>query len=325
MGQHHSTIPLSRTRVATPASGRPLPYVLVAIAASAIALWGSFGHEGLPSLHFPTAAGVPVAAPAEVALPPVRAAAPTATTRATAPTRAATPTHAPATAPAIVAPAKVKAVSSYTVRYGFDGGAADLSEGVHNAPGLHLVSANGGALRTVVHGTGDGLGFPAPCVEPGASSCPRAILETSGNVSKLNPGTHEVSFGATIKMRHNQTSDGENVVQKGFATGGSEYKLQVDGDAGMPSCAVVGATSSTIYLAKSSVAIDDGAWHTVACDLRAGVLSITVDGTVRGKHAVPTGLSVSNSDELRIGGKGTSSNNDQFNGELDDVWVTVGQ
>ncbi|HEY2794038.1 MAG TPA: LamG-like jellyroll fold domain-containing protein, partial [Micromonosporaceae bacterium] len=80
----------------------------------------------------------------------------------------------------------------------------------------------------------------------------------------------------------------------------------------------------TIYLAKSSVAIDDGAWHTVTCDLRDGKLSITVDGTLRGEHAVPKTVSVSNSDEVRIGGKGTSPNNDQFNGELDDIWITVG-
>jgi hypothetical protein len=291
---------------------RPTAYVLTALAASAIAFWGSLGHQGVPDLHFPASLGAPVAAPAVAALPRPRVTlAPTKSHR----------THAPA------APVKTTAAAKqppYTIAYGFDGGSSNLTKGLHGAPKLEERIANGGTLRTVVHGSGDGIGFPARCADPGASTCARAILQTSGDVGSLNPGTRAISFGATIKMRHDQTSDGANVVQKGYATGGSEYKLQVDGDAGKPSCAVVGSTASTIYLVKSSVAIDDGAWHTVACDLAHGVLSITVDGTLRGQHAVPASLSISNSDDLRIGGKGTSSNNDQFNGELDDVWVTVG-
>jgi hypothetical protein len=31
-----------------------------------------------------------------------------------------------------------------------------------------------------------------------------------------------------------------------------------------------------------------------------------------------------NDDPLRIGGKGTSANNDQFHGALDDIFVSIG-
>jgi concanavalin A-like lectin/glucanase superfamily protein len=312
MGHHTNGLPFARTRGSAPVGVRPSAYVLIAAAAAAMVLWGSLGPEGVPRLHLRPSLGLPVAAPAAAAVP---------TARSTAPIRAATSTPTRIRATTAVTPAA--SATAYSVRYGFDGGASDLTKGVDGEPALTAASANGGALRTVVHGTGNGIGFPALCVDPGASNCPRAILETTGDVSKLNPGRRDVSFGATVKLRPAQASDGENLLQKGFATGGSEYKLQVDGVAGMPSCAVVGSTSATIYLAKSSVAVDDGQWHAIGCDLHADVLSITVDGTVRGRHAVPKGLSVSNSDELRIGGKGTSANNDQFDGELDDVWVTV--
>ena len=121
-----------------------------------------------------------------------------------------------------------------------------------------------------------------------------------------------------------QTSDGENVVQKGYATGGSEYKLQVDGHAGRPSCAVVGTASAQIFLARSSVSIDDGSWHTVS--VRSARRSAFHHRRRHrpGTAAVPASTTISNDDGLRIGGKGKSANNDQFSGELDNVWVTVG-
>jgi hypothetical protein len=309
MGQHTDGVPFTRSPGRTPSSARPIAFVLTALAVAAIVVLGSLARSEGDSFHFPSslAAGEPAAA----AVPGPVTAAP----RHATPKPATTPSkhpHTPAT------------TSAYTVTYGFDGGAGDLATGLHGSPKLSVKTSNGGALRTTKHGSGSAIGFPELCSDPDATSCPRVILETTGDVGRLNPGSKRIQFGAAIKMRKDQTSDGENIVQKGFATGGSEYKLQVDGIAGMPSCAVVGVSNSKIYLAKSSVAIDDGAWHVVACDLHGGVLSITVDGTVRGNRSVPNSLVVSNSDDLRIGGKGTSTNNDQFDGEMDDVWVTVG-
>jgi hypothetical protein len=39
---------------------------------------------------------------------------------------------------------------------------------------------------------------------------------------------------------------------------------------------------------------------------------------------VPAGLSVVNDLPLSIGGKGAYQDNDQFQGAVDDVWVSVG-
>jgi Concanavalin A-like lectin/glucanases superfamily len=287
---------------------RPLAYVLTAAVAIAVAVIGSHAYQrGLPDLGVSPALAMPVDVPAAAAVPR------TATTPMTVPaiTRSTPTAHATAS-------------TDYAVRYTFDDGAKNLNAGRGGAPQLTTISANNGTLRTTQHDGGDAVGFPATCIEPGTAMCPRVIIETTGNVSELNPGAQRIRFGADIRIRRAQTSDGENVVQKGFATGGSEYKLQVDGDAGKPSCAVVGTASSRIYLARSTQRVDDGTWHTIACDLHAGGLSVIVDGAVRGKVSVPTSITISNGDALRIGGKGKSPNNDQFDGELDNVWVTVG-
>jgi hypothetical protein len=317
MGQHISGIPFRGPQAAS--GVQPIAYLLVAVAASAIAIWGSVVHSDSASFRPPSSIAAPAGAPVQAgaSVPGAGSASPL--------RHAPAPVSASVSVPTPTATARATiATGAYTISYGFDGGAGNLGQGLGSAPRLKPVGANGGALRTTTHAGGDAIGFPGLCATPGAASCARAILETSGDVSALNPGSRDIRFGADIKLPRDETSDGENVVQKGFATGGSEYKLQVDGVAGMPSCALVGVSSPTIYLAKSSVSIDDGEWHAVTCGLHAGVLSITVDGIVRGKRNVPKSLIVSNSDELRIGGKGTSTNNDQFDGELDDVWVTIG-
>lgn len=214
---------------------------------------------------------------------------------------------------------------SSSVRYAFNGGSANPTKGASGDPRLVESTVDGGVLSTVTHLGGDAVDFPPPCPRPGGSRCPRVILQTTGDVARLNPGTGMISYGATVRLGKSQTGDGENVVQKGFATGGSEYKLQVDGDAGKPSCAVVGTASATIYLARSSISVADGKWHVLICELRSHRLTISVDGVVRGKRPVAAGTDITNDDPVRIGGKGTSKNNDQFNGSLDDVWITVPQ
>jgi hypothetical protein len=74
---------------------------------------------------------------------------------------------------------------------------------------------------------------------------------------------------------------------------------------------------------RFGVPVADGQWHAVECARVGGLLTLTVDGTVRGSVALPTTLSVSNTQPLSIGGKGTSPNNDQFAGSLDDVYVDI--
>ncbi|MEU8616043.1 LamG-like jellyroll fold domain-containing protein [Actinoplanes sp. NPDC048791] len=206
-------------------------------------------------------------------------------------------------------------------RYGFDGGrATSITDESGNGHTLRLITGNGGTVSMVRRGQGHALRFPGKCT--GKKRCPHAALQ-SPSAANLNPGTRAISYGAKVLLSRSQTSKGQNVVQKGYSATSSQYKLQVDGAAGRASCVLVGARPG-IKLVTSTVSVADGTWHAVECRRTATALTVLVDGAVRGNRAIAAGLSVANDRPLSIGGKGAYSDNDQFQGTLDDVWVRIG-
>lgn len=229
--------------------------------------------------------------------------------------------HAAAVGSVAVRHLAAAAVPVTVARYGFDGSRAgtvlDESGRGHT---LRLVSANGGALRTVPHTPAMGVQFPVKCVV--GRNCPRAVLQTPHRAD-LNPGTRRISYGATVRLAPGQTTKGQNVLQKGYSATTSQYKLQIDGGAGLPSCVLVG-TRTGIRLVRSTVSVADGRWHTVACHRVGTLFRILVDGAVRGLARIPASLSVRNNRPLSIGGKGVYPDNDQFQGALDDIYVRIG-
>ncbi|GAA3955414.1 LamG-like jellyroll fold domain-containing protein [Actinoplanes auranticolor] len=206
-------------------------------------------------------------------------------------------------------------------RYGFNGGrATSITDESGHGHTLRLITGNGGTVSIVRHGQGHALRFPAKCT--GQKRCPHAALQSS-SAARLNPGTRPISYGAKVLLSRSQTSKGQNVVQKGYSATSSQYKLQVDGAAGRASCVLVGSRPG-IKLVTSTVSVADGTWHAVECRRTATALTVLVDGAVRGNRAIAAGLSVANDRPLSIGGKGAYSDNDQFQGTLDDVWVRIG-
>ena len=215
--------------------------------------------------------------------------------------------------------AQAATTPSDVVRFTFDGRRPLTDVSGH---GHHLVpvSRHGGALTVVAHSAGTALDFPPPCRrEP----CPRIALRAP-TTDDLNPGTRPIRYGASVRLSANETGKGENVVQKGFSTRGSQYKLQIDGVPGRPSCVLVDDHRRRIYAAVSTVSVADGRWHTLECRRAGARLTVLVDGTARGTGAVPADLSVRNRIPLSIGGKGSFTDNDQFQGMLDEVWVQIG-
>lgn len=208
-------------------------------------------------------------------------------------------------------------VASYTFDEGRTTQIADESGNGHT---LRLIAGNGGTVRAVPHRSGQALRFPAKCQT--TSNCPQAALQTASSAA-LNPGTRPISFGASVLLARSQTSRGQNIVQKGYSSTSSQWKLQIDGTAGLPSCVLHGAGTAT-KIARSSVSVADGSWHTVECRRTATALTVLVDGAVRGNRAISAKLSLSNTRPLSIGGKGAYADNDQFHGIIDDVWVRVG-
>lgn len=205
------------------------------------------------------------------------------------------------------------------VRYTFDGVAplADVSGNGHH---LSPVSRHGGMFSTVAHGAGSALAFPPPCrTEP----CPRIALRAPSTTA-LNPGRRPIRYGAAVRLSADETTTGENVLQKGYSAVGSQYKLQIDGVAGRPSCVLVGDRHPMIHLAAGEVGVADDRWHTLECRRAGTRLTILVDGVPRGAATVPAGLSVRNGLPFSVGGKGSFADNDQFQGMLDEVWVAIG-
>ena len=235
-----------------------------------------------------------------------------------------TPSAAVAATPTAAAAATViRAATGGTLvaRYGFDGPRATaIADESGHGHTLRLITGNGGTVRMVRHGRGHALRFPAKCT--GNRRCPHAALQ-SPSAANLNPGTRPISYGAKVLLSRSQTSKGQNVVQKGYSATSSQYKLQVDGAAGRASCVLVGARPG-IKAVTSTISVADGIWHTVECRRTATALTVLVDGAVRGNRAIAAGLSVANDRPLSIGGKGAYSDNDQFQGTLDDVWVRIG-
>lgn len=210
-------------------------------------------------------------------------------------------------------------VTEMTAHYGFNGRSSSIIDESGNGHTLRVISSQGGRVRAVAHGPGTALAFPGKCTD---RVCPHVALQ-SGDSADLNPGTRDIAFGADVLLAPGQTSQGQNVLQKGYSTTSSQYKLQIDGSAGHPSCVLVDVRRSTIRMVRSSVTIADGRWHRVRCERAGTRLEVHVDNLLRGRTTVPAGLNVSNDLPLSIGAKGAYRDNDQFNGVLDNVWVRI--
>lgn len=183
-----------------------------------------------------------------------------------------------------------------------------------------VVVANGAEVAEVPgpQGRGSAVGFPARCDD--ATGCPRAMVEVA-SAEALNPGDAPFGFGASVRLAPDQTTAGSNIVQKGrFATEGGQWKLQVDGEDGHPSCLVRGEDGT--LLVRSGVTVADDAWHRVECRRDDEGISISVDGTVDREDGSTGALA--NEEPVRIGSPGVHDDDDQFSGQVDDVFLEIG-
>jgi hypothetical protein len=210
----------------------------------------------------------------------------------------------------------------YVASYNFDTTIADgtFDDGSGKKHLLRAVTRNGGAVKMTTHGNGQALVFPAKCA---GATCPKLVLQ-SADTPDLNPAAGPLRYGASVLLDPAEAGGGENVLQKGYAAGGGQYKLQVDGESGKPSCAMGGKTETTVHIARSRDSIADGEWHTLECRRSGATLAVVVDDHVKTSVAIPESLSVVTTQPLSLGGKGVGQDNDQFHGSLDDVWVQVG-
>jgi hypothetical protein len=211
--------------------------------------------------------------------------------------------------------------SPYVASYNFDTTVADgtFDDGSGKGHLLRTVTRNGGTVTMAPHGNGQALVFPDRCT---GDTCPRVVLQAT-DTADLNPGDKTLAYGANVLLGKSEGASPENILQKGFTTGG-QYKLQIDGTSGKPSCAMSDTKDNKVFLARSRTSIADGQWHGLECRRTGETLSIVVDDQVQTSATIPAALSVTTTQPFSLGGKGVGAGNDQFHGSLDDVWVSVG-
>ena len=202
---------------------------------------------------------------------------------------------------------------------------ARIASAIATGPGgdVDLAGAVPQPLRLVTgrDNKGHGVEFPNPCPPTPHPTCAKAIIEVDDDVA-LNPGVNDYAWGASVLLSAKQTSAGSNILQKGFSLGGgSQWKLQVDGTNGHPSCVVVGVGESTIHEVYADSTVADGRWHDVVCHRAGAQLSIRIDSAAAKSTVIPKTLSISPAGPVRIGGKSLKPNNDQYFGTLDDIFV----
>jgi hypothetical protein len=144
------------------------------------------------------------------------------------------------------------------LRLDFDGSAVGSDSSGFANTGV-VKAAHGGTVKLVAAGSGRAAKYPAPCAK---EPCPNVMIQVADD-SSLDPGTAAFQWGARILLKANQTADGENVLQKGtWGQPGGQWKLQVDKQAGKPSCVVSGTVPGTSterrLVLQSSTTVADG-------------------------------------------------------------------
>ncbi|MBU2671018.1 hypothetical protein KOI35_46730 [Actinoplanes bogorensis] len=228
-------------------------------------------------------------------------------------------------APALAAPATTPVlVARWTFdSVGTDGRVADTSG--RSGPALTTRTADRGVMRyDTATPSGKYVSFPAACAST-ATTCPRALFEAA-SAANLNPGTRLFRWSARMQVTKTQIAGSANVMQKGVAGTGSQWKMQIGKTNGKAQCVLLGAGSSTAYIARSSASVADGQWHKVLCQRSGTTLSVWVDNVQGGSVTIPSTLSVSNTLPLRVGGPNLNikSKGEMYNGRLDDVYAELG-
>jgi len=142
----------------------------------------------------------------------------------------------------------------------------------------------------------------------------------------LNPGTAPIQF--TVHVRYTVTppkgsTTDYDILRKGTSSDSAQfYKAEIRPD-NRAVCRFVGSkTSKTGILIHTGPTLNDGKWHTISCTKANTSISLVVDGKTFTKSG--TVGSISNTGPLTLGAKPGRPFSDFYNGDLDEVSVSIG-
>lgn len=204
-----------------------------------------------------------------------------------------------------------------------------------------VVSADGGVVTSAPGRTsGDGQAVRFPTFDHTAPA-PRAVVQVTNADANdhLNPGDARFEFGTdfvinatTADLDPASIDDGDNLVQRGRYDDVTQYKLEIDH--GQAICRVKGRAGQVTLVGGTQLEADR--WYRVRCgrdgtDVTVSVGSWTPDGSLTTQSyskSGPTGdMATTPAVPLSLGGKlgenGVASDADQFNGLLDNTYLSV--
>ncbi|MDI6101160.1 LamG domain-containing protein [Actinoplanes sp. NEAU-A12] len=233
---------------------------------------------------------------------------------------------APATAAIpVVAPTAVEPTGPALVaRYNFDGGATagKISELSGRGAALTVRGSANGQIAFTTEGAGRFASFPGICAAT-ATTCAKALLEAPDDVD-LDPGLRNFKWAASVRINRTQLSGNANVMQKGVANTGSQWKMQIGGRTGRAQCVLVARGTGQTFSVLSAKPVADGGWHRIVCERTGTTLALSVDGVPGARTTLPATAAVDNAMPLRIGGPNLAKDGDMYHGQLDDIYAQLG-
>jgi hypothetical protein len=183
----------------------------------------------------------------------------------------------------------------------------------------HMDETSGTVMRDSVgahHGTLNSVAVGVPGFTGTAYGFSHGFVSVP-NAAALNPGSTNITITIHLKATAVPATPDWDLIRKGlFTSVGGEYKVEYQ-PTGQASCGFVGSTGSSEII--DGPALNDGAWHSVACTKTATSIQLTVDGQSFSKAGAVG--SISNTADMAIGARPGS---EFFQGSLDEASVRLG-
>lgn len=152
-------------------------------------------------------------------------------------------------------------------------------------------------------------------------------LGTADDHGRLSPGSRDFAVATRLTSSAVPTGIGysPNVVQKGFATSGGQWKLTLrpTPSGTRAACRFEGRRGSATVIDGSPTRIDDGSQHDVECWREGPRVGISVDGRATSQR-VAVGAIAPRTPTTVANKKASAGVDDQFNGELFCVAMVTG-
>jgi hypothetical protein len=189
-----------------------------------------------------------------------------------------------------------------------------------------LLNETSGATATDSAGDHDGTNRNVALAQPGNEGTSYGFNGSNSIVRvpsapDLNPGTSDISFGASVNFTTLPPPETWDVVRKGISgDGGGYYKLELfTGNGGARARCYFRDEGGTSKSVVKGSGLSDGDWHQVTCTKTDDKVTITVDGA-SSSNDVRLGR-IANDSEVTIGAKPTGG--DAFKGRIDQVRIDV--